>query len=71
MKATEFRLQDRPATIDEFVELVNRNSNKTIPLESENIHKNKIKKNEANNKINKDISLETKKIKKKVRIIHY
>ncbi|MBI6038176.1 serine/threonine-protein kinase [Clostridium perfringens] len=63
MKATEFRLQDRPATIDEFVELVNRNSNKTIPLESENIHKNKIK-NEANNKINKDISLETKKIKK-------
>ena len=34
-------------TIDEFVELVNSNLNKKIPLESENIYKNKIE-NEAN-----------------------
>ncbi len=69
MKATEFRPQDRPATIDEFVELINSNLNKTIPLESENIYKNKIE-NEAN-KTNKDIGLDSKNIKNKKNKIMY
>lgn len=61
MKATEFRTQDRPTTIDEFIELVNSNLNKTVSLDSVNIE-NKIE-NEDTTKTDKNIKSEVKNTK--------